>query len=181
MSNYVRCHLKGVIGGRRQRECAAATVPFPDDIHAFIDEHIHNRYGYLGITSFPRERHLAYLTTDPYHIRRIPHSVHNKLSRRTDSAARKIVAKNALSFAAASASQGGDDELGGDTMLMKHAGLVGGFGIDDTYKYRVEKMAFRESLIYEVRKWIAAYRQSIHEQQERRRRYESEQQQQQQQ
>ena len=79
MSNYVRHHLKGVTGGRRRREMAAATVPFPDDIHTFIDEYMNNKYGYPGIRSFPRERHLAYLTTDPYHIRRIPHSVHNKL------------------------------------------------------------------------------------------------------
>ena len=176
MSNYVRRHVKGVTGGRRRREMAAATVPFPDDIHTFIDEYMNNKYGYPGIRSFPCERHLAYLTTDPYHIRRIPHSVHNKLSRCTDTAAvaaRRTVAKNALSFAAAAA-QGSpvtDDDpppppASGDSVLMKHAGLVGGFNIDDTYRYKVEKMAFRDSLIYEVRKWIDAYKKSIQQQQQ---------------
>ena len=90
------------------------------------------------------------------------------------------MAKNALSFAAAAA-QGSpvtDDDPpptppSSDSVLMKHAGLVGGFNIDDTNRYKVEKMVFRDSLIYEVRKWIDAYKKSIQQQQqenERRRR-----------
>ena len=82
------------------------------------------------------------------------------------------MAKNALSFATAAA-QGSPvtdapppPPASGDSVLMKHAGLVGGFNIDDTYRYKVEKMAFRDSLIYEVRKWIDAYKKSIQQQQQ---------------
>ena len=102
---------------------------------------------------------MAHLTTYPYHIRRIPHSVHNKLNRaNTDKAAvasHRSVVTYALSFAAAAA-QGrpmmtdDDDSLppplsSNDSLLMKHAGLVGGFTIDDSYRYKVEKQAFRDS------------------------------------
>ena len=186
MSDYIRRHIRSVVmaGGARQRERAAATVPFPDDIHIFIDEYISNKYGYPGIASLPRDKHLAHLTTYPYHIRRIPHSVHKLNRTNTDKAAvaaRRSIATNALSFAAAAA-QGrpvmADDDDGpppppssNDSLLMKHAGLVGGFNIDDSYRYKVEKQAFRDSLIYEVRKWIDAYKKSIQQQQQLRQQY----------
>ena len=149
----------------------AGSVSFPSDIHVFVDEHIYNQFGHPGVLPLPQERHLMNMIAEPYHIRRIPQSVHNKLSRRGDGRQqqrRKSLLQNSLPCAVAAASVngggGGDSGLdvgpGGDgsNVLMTHAGLVGGFNIDETYKYKVDRMTFRELLIREVRDWINAYR-----------------------
>ena len=85
---------------------------------------------------------------------------------------RKALLQNSLSFAVAATAQGtdGDGPSAADSgnLLMTHAGLVGGFNIDETYKFKVERMAFRDSLIREVKKWIDAYKQECCEQQRRR-------------
>ena len=157
---------------------AAGSVLFPADIHLFVDDHIYTHFGNPGIMSLPQERHLVNLTSEPYHIRRIPHSLHNKLLSRGNQQQqqrRRALLKNSLSFAVATAAnQGVIDGDGpgvadsGGNLLMTHAGLVGGFNIDETYKFKVERMAFRDSLIRKVRKWIDAYKQECREQQRRR-------------
>ena len=48
---------------------------------------------------------------------------------------------------------------------MTHAGLVGGFTIDETYKYKIEKMACCDSVIREVYNWIEAYKRDQKQQQ----------------
>jgi len=154
----------------------AGSVLFPADIHLFVDDHIYTHFGNPGIMSLPQERHLVNLTSEPYHIRRIPHSLHNKLLSRGNQQQqqrRKALLKNSLSFAVATAANQGIDGDGpsaadSGNLLMTHAGLVGGFNIDETYKFKVERMAFRDSLIREVRKWIDAYKRECCEQQRRR-------------
>jgi len=153
----------------------AGSVLFPADIHLFVDDHIYTHFGNPGIMSLPQERHLVNLTSEPYHICRIPHSLHNKLLSRGNQQQqqrRKALLKNSLSFAVATAANQGIDGDGptaadSGNLLMTHAGLVGGFNIDETYKFKVERMAFRDSLIREVRKWIDAYKQECSEQQRR--------------
>ena len=162
------------LGGGGGIIAAAKSVAFPKDIHSFVDDHINRNYGILGVTQLPQERHLMNLTSEPYHVRRIPHSVHNKLSRhdRASSSFRKSILQNTLSCAIAAgggAGQGIDDEQQAVTStasLMAHAGLVGGFNIDETYKYKIEKMAFRDSLIREVYNWIEVYKRDQKQQQQ---------------
>ena len=95
MRDYVRQQIRAAaaaaaVRGRRRQGggnggdgiiAAAKSVAFPNDIHSFVDDHINRNYGSLGVTQLPQERHLMNLTSEPYHIRRIPHSLHNKLSR----------------------------------------------------------------------------------------------------
>ena len=172
MRNYVQQQLKS---HRRRRVssviAAAGSVLFPPDIHIFVDQHIYNHFGNPGITPLPQERHLVNMTSEPYHIHRIPHSLHNKLTRgnQQQQQRRKALLKNSLPFAIAAAASGqgiDGDRLSADSgnLLMTHAGLVGGFNIDETYKYKVERMAFRDSLVREVKKWIDAYRQECEQQ-----------------
>ena len=99
MRGYVQQQLKsyrrrGISSSRGRRAsstaiAAAHSVSLPSDMNVVVDEHICNHFGNPWITSLPQERHLVNLTAEPYHIRRIPHSVHNKLNHRRRSDQRR--------------------------------------------------------------------------------------------
>ena len=122
MRDYVRQQIRAAAARRRRLGggngggdgiiAAAKSVAFPKDMHSFVEDHINRKYGILGVTQLPQEQQLMNLTSEPYHIRRIPHSVHNTLSRRDRSSSSlcKSILKNTLSCAIIASGCGGSGQ-----------------------------------------------------------------------